>query len=164
MQSKFLSKDCVCYENRDIICLHCAKYVKQNNRRPITDFHQRNYEQVYDNLPDLTFSYKPTVFCDACAKYLQRRAEGSGRLKYLTPVIFKKPKKNHQNCYTKQVHQHGLGVFWKTPLPTKVAKVPARPTPLLGTRLQRWPLAAPAFLPWQRLRPRSSPARQTAAG
>lgn len=105
MQSKFLAKDCACHDHRDIVCLHCAKYTKLKNRRTISAFHEQNWLKIYGNFPDLSYAYKPTIICDVCAKYLERRADGKCGLKYLTPAIFKKPTKKHQNCYIKLVHE-----------------------------------------------------------
>ena len=36
----FRAKDCLCYLHRDILCLHCAFYVKKANRLSPTSFVQ----------------------------------------------------------------------------------------------------------------------------
>lgn len=109
MASPFRARDCPCYSNRQIVCLHCAKYVKEKNRVNFTECHQINYEQVYDTCIDLSFSYKPLVLCDCCAVYLKRRATGATRERYLTPAIFKSPSYRHSNCYVKAVFEETNG-------------------------------------------------------
>lgn len=99
----FKAKDCPCYKNREIVCLHCATYVPVKKRLQMTDFHKANWIEEYGDYPSLNFSYKPKILCGACAKYLERRRNNETKRKYLKPAIFKKPSERHENCFVKQV-------------------------------------------------------------
>lgn len=101
----FRAKDCACYEHNSILCLHCGVYVKKANRLPFKQFHQDNWEEEYNEVPDLTYKYKPDIICSACAKYLERRKNGKAKRKYLAPAIFRKPLKQHSNCLIKLVYE-----------------------------------------------------------
>lgn len=108
-EKPFRARDCPCYLNQDILCLHCGVYVQKgpnNNKRiPFTTFHQDNWEEEYEAVPDLSFKYKPNILCEACSKYLERRKNGLTKRRYLVPAIFKKPLANHSNCLIKIVYE-----------------------------------------------------------
>lgn len=108
-QTPFRARDCACWSNREILCLHCGDYVQKgpnNNKRiAFTSFHEANWEEEYEDVPDLSFCYKPNHLCQGCAKYLERRKKGETKRRYLVPAIFKKPLANHSNCLIKIVFE-----------------------------------------------------------
>lgn len=91
----------ICSIDPNKFCYICGEYIFQENRRLISEDVRSSYFNYFGiNLEDEGKSWVPHIVCKMCQAYLlQWFKDKKKRLKFSTPMIWKKQRNHYDDCY-----------------------------------------------------------------